>query len=134
MKNIVRFAVSIVLIFTFFSSALPCGPSYISPIFDYEHAPENPYANFAAGKIGIIKPAQRRIALLAAYRYLNGGGFSEAEQKALVEVWEAELDNKPYKEDKEASDTLKIPVLRQGPEDGANDGSIEALRRRLPLF
>src|SRR5215203_5176478 len=99
MKRIIRFAASTVLIFAFFINALPCGPSYVSPIFEYDHAPENPYENFAAGKIGILKPSQRRIVLIAAYRYLNGGGYSEAEQKALVEVWKAEFDNRPYEED-----------------------------------
>lgn len=99
MKNIIRLAVSTVLICAFFINALPCGPSYISPIFEYEHAPENPYENFAAGKIGIIKPSQRRIVLIAAYRYLNGGGFSDPEQKALVEVWNAEFNNQPYEEE-----------------------------------
>ncbi len=106
MKNIIRFAVSTVLIFAFFANALPCGPSYITPIFDYEHAPENPYENFAAGKIGIIKPSQRRIVLIAAYRYLNGNGFSAPEQKALVEVWNAEFKNEPYETD-DISETVK---------------------------
>ncbi len=106
MKNIIRFAVSTVLIFAFFANALPCGPSYITPIFDYEHAPENPYENFAAGKIGIIKPSQRRIVLIAAYRYLNGGGFSAPEQKALVEVWNAEFNNVPYETD-DINETVK---------------------------
>jgi len=106
MKNIIRFAVSTVLIFAFFANALPCGPSYISPIFEYEHAPENPYENFASGKIGIIKPSQRRIVLIAAYRYLNGGGFSAPEQKALVEVWNAEFNNQPYETD-DINETVK---------------------------
>ena len=106
MKQIVRFVLSTFLIFAFLSNALPCGPSYISPIFEYEHAPENPYENFAAGKIGIIKPSQRRIVLIAAYRYLNGGGYSAAEQKALVEVWNAEFNNKAY-EDDDISETVK---------------------------
>lgn len=106
MKNTIRFAVSTVLIFAFFANALPCGPSYITPIFEYEHAPENPYENFAAGKIGIIKPSQRRIVLIAAYRYLNGNGFSAPEQKALVEVWNAEFNNQPYETD-DINETVK---------------------------
>src|SRR5215203_1178314 len=99
MKRIIRFTASTALIFAFFINALPCGPSYISPIFEYEHAPENPYENFAAGKIGILKPSQRRIVLIAAYRYLNGGGYSAPEQKALVDVWNAEFNNRAYEED-----------------------------------
>ena len=106
MKTICRFAASALLIFAFLTNVLPCGPSYISPIFEYEHAPENPYENFAAGKIGILKPSQRRIVLLAAYRYLNGGGFSATEQKAMVDVWNAEFRNEPYEED-DISETVK---------------------------
>lgn len=106
MKNIIRFVVSAVLIGAFSVNALPCGPSYISPVFEYEHAPENPYQNFAAGKIGIIKPSHRRIVLLAAYRYLNNRGFSDLEQKALVEVWRAEFDNIAYETD-DISETVK---------------------------
>ena len=99
MKDYLRLIVSSVLICAFAFNALPCGPSYISPIFEYEHAPENPYENFAAGKLGILKPSQRRIVLIAAYRYLNGGGFSDTEQKALVEVWNAEFNNQPFEAD-----------------------------------
>ncbi len=112
MKNYIRLIVSTVLIFAFAANALPCGPSYITPIFEYEHAPENPYDNFAAGKIGILKPSQRRIVLIAAYRYLNGGGFSDAEQKALVEVWNAEFNNKAFEEDN-ISETVKTWVEKR---------------------
>ncbi len=106
MNKLVRFIASTILIFAFFANALPCGPSYISPIFEYDHAPENPFENFAAGKIGILKPSQRRIVLIAAYRYLNGGGFSAPEQKALVDVWNAEFNNQPYEED-DIGETVK---------------------------
>ncbi len=106
MKYTIRCFVSTILVLAFISNALPCGPSYISPIFEYEHAPENPYENFAAGKLGILKPTQRRIVLIAAYRYLNGGGFSQPEQKALVDVWNAEFKNQTYEED-DISETVK---------------------------
>ena len=106
MKNIIRFVVSIVLVFTFTANVLPCGPSYVTPLFEYEHAPENPFENFAAGKLGILKPTQRRLVLIAAYRYLNGGGFSQNEQKALVDVWKAEFNNQPYEEEN-ISETVK---------------------------
>ncbi len=106
MQNITRLLVSTLLVLAFFSNGLPCGPAYISPIFEYERAPENPYENFAAGKIGILKPTQRRIVLIAAYRYLNGGSFSQPEQKALVDVWNAEFKNQSYEEDN-ISETVK---------------------------
>lgn len=85
--------------FSLFANAFPCGPSFVSPVFEYEHAPEDPFLNFAMGKIGIVKPSHRRIVLIAAYRYLAGGGYSDAEQKALVDVWEAEFNNKDFDDD-----------------------------------
>jgi hypothetical protein len=99
MKNFVRLLVSAFLIFAFLSSAMPCGPGFITPIFEYKHAPENPYQNFAAGRIGILKPTYRRVVLYAAYRYLNNGSFSPDEQQGLVDVWNAEFNNKSYQDD-----------------------------------
>ncbi len=100
MKTRFKFAASILLFLNFLIYSLPvalaCGPSYISPIFEYEHAPENPFQNYASGKLGIIKPTQRRVVLFAAYRYLSGGGFTADEQKGLIEVWNAEFNNKDF--------------------------------------
>jgi hypothetical protein len=112
MKNTVRFIASGLLILTFIVNALPCGPAYISPVFEYDHAPENPYENFAAGRIGILKPALRRSVLFAAYRYLNGGGFTASEQKALVEVWRADFDNKEF-QDNDVSEAVKAWVAKR---------------------
>ncbi len=106
MKKLFRFLTSTVLIPAFFVNVLPCGPSYISPVFEYKYAPDNPYENFAAGKIGILKPSYRRIVLIASYRYLNGGSFNAEEQKALVDVWNAEFNNKSY-DDNEVGDAVK---------------------------
>lgn len=86
--------------------ALACGPAYITPVFDYERVPEDPFLNFAAGKIGIIKPTYRRIVLIAAYRYLNGGAFSADEQKALTDVWNAEFNNRGFA-DTDVSEAVK---------------------------
>ncbi|MBS1796382.1 MAG: hypothetical protein JSS81_21210 [Acidobacteria bacterium] len=99
MKNIGRILMATVLLGAFLSNVFPCGPSYVSPLFEYEHAPEDPFANFAAGRIGVLVPTQRRIVLIAAYRYLNGGGFSQPEQKALVDVWNAEFNNREFETD-----------------------------------
>lgn len=98
MKNKFRFLISFLLIFAFFANIFPCGPVYIAPLFDYKSAPEDPFQNFAAGRIGILKPTYHRSVLFAAYRYLNNGSFNAAEQKALVEVWNAEFNNKDFGE------------------------------------
>ena len=99
MKKNIQIIFSAILTFAFCLSIFPCGPAFITPIFDYTAAPENPYQNFAAGKIGILKPTYHRSVLFAAYRYFNGGTFSATEQKALVEVWNADFNNKEYIDD-----------------------------------
>ncbi len=96
MKKNFQLILSVVLIFAFYVNVVPCGPAFITPVFDNKTSPESPYENFAAGKIGIIKPTYHRSVLFAAYRYLNGGTFSAAEQKALVDVWNADFNNKDY--------------------------------------
>jgi len=99
MKAASHFFVLVVLILALLSSAMPCGPGWISPLFDTTSAPENPYVEFAAGKLGILKPTFRRSVLLAAYRYLNGGGLNAAEQKAFIDVWNADIKNKDFRDD-----------------------------------
>jgi BON domain len=92
MNFITRVAAIPIIIAVLLSTALPCGPGYVTPIFITTAAPENPYANFAAGRLGIISPGYRRSLLIAAYRYLNGSGFTPDEQKALVELWKSDID------------------------------------------
>jgi hypothetical protein len=102
----IAFLLSVIIVFQGVAPALACGPSYITPVFDYKHAPEEPFENFAAGKIGIVKPKYFRVVLLAAYRYLNGGAFSADEQKGLIDVWNAEFNNKSF-DDTDVSEAVK---------------------------
>lgn len=99
MNFISRLVVTVVLIATFLSSALPCGPGYISPLFDTASAPENPYSDFAAGRLGIVKPKFNRSVLYAAYRHIAGGGMSRPEQQAIIDIWRSEIDNKDFPDD-----------------------------------
>ncbi|HYJ91237.1 MAG TPA: hypothetical protein VEV84_08015, partial [Pyrinomonadaceae bacterium] len=96
MKSLGHVLALLAVIFSLLTQALPCGPSYITPIFEYENAPENPYENFASGSLGIVKPTFHRSVLFTAYRYIAGNGFTPDEQKALVQVWQADFDNKNY--------------------------------------
>ncbi len=105
-KHIAALFLLLVFFFNNLPVALACGPSFIEPIFDYKHAPENPYQNFASGKLGIIKPTHRRVVLFAAYRYLNGGGFTFDEQKSLIEVWNANFNNEKFT-DTDVSEAVK---------------------------
>ncbi len=105
MKSIVRFGVSFLLLLAFLLNTLPCGPGYVTPLFDTTSAPEDPYTDYAAGRLGIIKPTFHRSVLFAAYRYIAGNGLSGAEQKAMTEVWQAEIDNRS-----QPNDTLDAAV------------------------
>jgi hypothetical protein len=74
---------------TAFHLALPakaCGPATIDPIFVFQESPDLPFAGFTRGQLGIVKPNFGRKTLAIAYRYLNGGSFSEPEQAALREA------------------------------------------------
>jgi hypothetical protein len=106
------FFLSVIIIFQSIAPVFACGPSYITPVFDYESAPEEPFENFAAGKIGIVKPTYHRAVLFAAYRYLNGGAFSADEQKGLIDVWNAEFNNRSF-EDNDVSEAVKVWVERR---------------------
>ncbi|MFZ1701687.1 MAG: hypothetical protein WBO10_02255 [Pyrinomonadaceae bacterium] len=99
MRSFSKLITTAILIFAFLSSALPCGPGYISPMFDTASAPENPYTDYAAGRLGIVKPGFRRSVLYAAYRYIAGGGMTTPEQQAMIEVWNAEIDNRDFPDD-----------------------------------
>ncbi|CAN5628443.1 hypothetical protein BH10ACI3_BH10ACI3_12470 [soil metagenome] len=99
MKAISRLVVPFILIAVFLSSVMPCGPGYITPLFDTTAAPEVPYGDYAAGRLGIVKSTFRRSVLYAAYRYIAGSGMNRAEQDAMVEVWKAEIDNKDFRDD-----------------------------------
>src|SRR5437867_12227959 len=72
------------LLFHSYISAKACGPSYLQPIFVFEGSPDLPLQEFAAGKIGIVRPPFGRKTLLIAYHHLNGGSVAADGQTALV--------------------------------------------------
>lgn len=61
-----------------------CGPVYTMPIFVFETSPDLPFAEFTKGKIGIVRPTFGRKTLVIAYRFLNGGSFTDQEQNDLL--------------------------------------------------
>jgi hypothetical protein len=99
MNLLARVAISLVLVTVLLSNALPCGPGYIEPLFAVNKAPETPFRDFATGRLGIIKPQFRRSVLIAAYRYVNGGGMNAIEQEAIIDVWNAEMNMRSFRED-----------------------------------
>jgi hypothetical protein len=66
------------------SSVMACGPIYTIPIFVFNESPDFPFAEFASGNIGIVRPTLGRKTLAIAYRYLNGDSFTGEEQKELI--------------------------------------------------
>lgn len=99
MRFAFRPVVVLSLIVVLLSTALPCGPGYISPLFDTTSAPEMPYTDFASGRLGILKRKFRRSVLVGAYRHIAGRGLTSLEQKALIEVWQAEINNRDFRDD-----------------------------------
>lgn len=112
MKRSTRLLVVLGICLAFLSNALPCGPGYVSPIFDTNKSPERPFSNYAAGQLGIIKPSFRRSVLFAAYRHINGGGLNGAEQQAMVDVWRAEFENREFT-DVSIDDAVRAWIARR---------------------
>ncbi|HWN12065.1 MAG TPA: hypothetical protein VNO50_22740 [Pyrinomonadaceae bacterium] len=73
-------------------ASFACGPFTLGSVFTFKAHPEYPLEKFAEGEIGIVQPSYARSYLYVAYRYLGGGTFSPADQKALVDLWKDRLE------------------------------------------
>lgn len=72
---------SLVVIAAFpFASLQACGPDFSPDVFVHHLRPDIP-RDFAAGRLGVLLPTYPRLDLAVAYRYLNGGTLTPAEQK-----------------------------------------------------
>ena len=77
-----------ILIFLVTPSAIySCGPFLESAIFSFEDRPDETGKNFAAGKLGIIRPGFKQDYLVVAYRYLAGLKLTDEQQKAAIDIW-----------------------------------------------
>ncbi|MDR3727133.1 MAG: hypothetical protein P4K86_08845 [Terracidiphilus sp.] len=56
-----------------------CGPEFYPDVFVRKMRPDDP-KEFAKGKLGVLLPTYPRTDLIVAYRYLNGGALTPAEQ------------------------------------------------------
>lgn len=63
--------------------ALACGPFATTARFDDIGLPDTPRKDFAAGKLGIVRPTFSRENLVIAYRHLEGWGLDEEAQAAV---------------------------------------------------
>lgn len=62
------------------------------PTFGLTLRPDLPLENFAAGRLGVIRPSSWAVSyLVVAYRHLAGLPPSAAEQKVFLSVWESRL-------------------------------------------
>lgn len=89
----------LLLVGSLLSSAMPCGPGYVTPVFEATDLPEAPYTDFAAGRLGIVSPNYRRSILVAAYRHIAGNGLTSPEQQALIDVWKSEIDRRDFRDE-----------------------------------
>ncbi|MBX3299408.1 MAG: hypothetical protein KF736_08085 [Acidobacteria bacterium] len=99
MKHVTKMMPIFLILSVLLVSVRPCGPAVVMPLFDLGSRPEVPYRDYAAGKLGIIKPEFQRPVLIAAYRYIASSGLSRDEQKAIIEAWNAEFHRKDFRND-----------------------------------
>ena len=80
MRKLTSFASLFVIAAFPFASVQACGPDFFPNVFVHRIHPDHP-REYAAGKLGVLLPSYPRADLAVAYRFLNGGVLSPAEQK-----------------------------------------------------
>jgi hypothetical protein len=73
------------------SAIYSCGPFLETAVFAFEDRPDGPPQDFAAGKLGIVRPAFRQDYLVVAYRNFSGLSLTEPQQKSAIEVWNRDV-------------------------------------------
>jgi hypothetical protein len=114
-RSFVAVLLTAAVLFQLSPHAKGCGPDYLQAVFVMKDSPDPPFIEFTQGKIGIVQPSFGRKTLTIAYRYLNGGSFTEQEQKALVDALngkgpESDTDQKL----KEWIEARKLVVKEEG--------------------
>ena len=94
-----------------------CGPFFEETIFSFDTQPETSPGDFAAGKLGIIRPGFRRAYLAVAYRYLSGPTLTAEQQKAVLDVWSRNINPSGENEQEAvgAWNKARATVTRLGP-------------------
>jgi len=105
------------------SAIYSCGPFLESAIFAFADRPDGPAENFAAGKMGIVRPNFRHAYLVVAYRYFSALKLTPEDQKAALDVWDRNVvPDHPAEEDAIAGWSKArngIPNLPPAPEISA---------------
>lgn len=99
------------------SAIYSCGPFFEETIFSFDTQPETSPEDFAAGKLGIIRPGFRRAYLAVAYRYLSGLALTPEQQQSLLDVWNQKVNPPVENEDDGvgAWNRARSAVTRMGP-------------------
>lgn len=92
-KRFPRTIVALLLLFVLQPPASACGPFSMEAIFVFTAHPAYPLEKFAGGEIGVVQPSYARSYLYVSYRYLINMPLSQAEQKALTELWNERLNS-----------------------------------------
>jgi hypothetical protein len=86
------------------SAIYSCGPFLEAAVFHFRDQPDGPAEDFAAGKLGIVRPGFRLSYLVVAYRYLSGRTLTPSQQKAAIDVWNRDaVPDHPGEEESAAS-------------------------------
>src|ERR1700758_2086846 len=83
------FSRRVVLLVSALCMALPaasCGPDFAEAIFVRQWRPDEPYAKFVAGRLGVPRNSYRVRQLAIAYNVLTGRPLSAEEQKQAIAV------------------------------------------------
>lgn len=89
-----RFAVIALLVLLVLatpSAIYSCGPYLESAIFAFRDRPDGPPEDFAAGKLGIVRPDFRQAYLVVAYRYFSGLSLTNDQQDAAIDIWNGKI-------------------------------------------
>jgi hypothetical protein len=96
-----------------------CGPFFASAVFWFHTDPAS-QEEFAAGKLGILRPSLRRSYLVVAYRYMSGLQLSDAQQKQAIAVWNGDVVPEHPGEEESMAAWVKarnaVPNLPPGPQ------------------
>ena len=102
LNRIVAASLAALLMLHLATPARACAPSFLEPVYVFVESPDLPFAEFTAGKLGILRPTFGRKTLAIAFRYLNGGSFTSDEQKTLALALRAKGSEGP------ATDAVKL--------------------------
>jgi hypothetical protein len=82
MKQARRILLAMLAVILFVESGLGCSPEGSSAVFTQVFGPDQPYASYAKGRLGVIGRGYRIRNFVVAYDTLSGRGLTTAEQKA----------------------------------------------------